>query len=409
MVPAHDFMPAQKHFDYANSLPNRANLLKPDHVKNVQYREPLLEFSGACAGCGETAIVKMITQLWGDRSYMTFATGCPVVWGASAPSNAFTKNKKGKGPAWSSSLYEDHAEFGFGQYKALQLRRANAKAIVAKIERESQDGEGKKAATNLLESWDTEESENYAQEFLLQLRQGRLSASPEDIRAIEREKDFLGQKINWIIGGDGWAYDIGYGGLDHIIASGENVKVLVLDTEVYSNTGGQPSKSSARSSSNQFSVGGVARAKKDLALLMQTYGNVYVANTCLDANPSHALQCLQEAVSYNGPAIVINYSPCIEHGFNGGLGKANEHTKKLIEAGYLILSRYDPRLEKPLQIDSRKPTFEIDEVLNQEVRFANLKKRDEKRYKELRAKLHEDVRSRYAKYTRLVKSFETSN
>jgi len=402
------FEEKHKKFQHAFSVPNRAHLLQPNNLKNTQFLQPLLEFSGACAGCGETAIIKMITQLYGHKSYMAFATGCPVVWGASAPSNAFTAKPNGKGPAWSSSLYEDNAEFGFGQFKALELRRNTVKSIIEQIH--SQDkGENKEMIGNLLNEWNSDKSEELAKTFITKVIDGSVNVTNEQKKVIMNDRDYIAHKMNWIIGGDGWAYDIGYGGLDHILASGEPIKVIILDTEVYSNTGGQPSKASNRSSSNSFSARGVNRAKKDFALLAQTYGNIYVANTCLDADPKHALQTLQEAVSYNGPAVIVNYCPCIEHGFTPGLGSSPTHCKQLMEAGYLVLSRFDPRLEQegknPMQIDSPKPNFNIDQVLSSEVRFTNLSQRLPERAKTLREQLVEDCKKRYKKYERIQQSF----
>jgi len=402
------FESKHKKWEFINTIENRANLVKPNAIKNTQFLQPLLEFSGACAGCGETAIIKMITQLYGHKSFMAFATGCPVVWGASAPSNAFTKNKKGKGPAWTSSLFEDHAEFGFGQYKAMEMRRRAIREIIQGIQTRI-SGENSELIQKLLANWNNDQSEILSEKFLSLVEAGAVGVTDEERRSLVRDKSFIAHKMNWIIGGDGWAYDIGYGGLDHILASGEPVKVVVLDTEVYSNTGGQPSKASNRSSSNSFSSRGVGRAKKDLALIAQTYGHIYVANTCLDADPRHALKALQEAVDYKGPSLIINYCPCIEHGFTQGLGNSPAHTKELVDGGYLILSRFDPRLaqegKNPLQIDSPKPTFDVDKILDQEVRYSNLAMRSPERAKELRDKLNLDFRSRIAKYERLKNSY----
>lgn len=393
-----------ENFQRLVALPNRGSLTPNNNLKNIQFNQPLLEFNGACPGCGEPAIIKLITQLYGDQIYIANATGCSIVWGGTYPWNPYTTNSKGYGPAWANSLFEDNAEFGFGMYHSVVSRRNNVKDEIQRIlKNKSASSELQTALAELVEVWDSDKSTVAAEKVKALLPSAGDSKS---IKYLRSQSDVLAKKAVWILGGDGWGYDIGYGGLDHVLASGDNVNVVVLDTEVYSNTGGQSSKATNRGAVAQFAANGYSKAKKDLGHIAMTYQNIYVGSTCLLANPAHALKVVQEAASYEGPSLILNYAPCINHGIDGGLTATPKHCKDLVNSGYITLYRYDPRKAtaggNPFQLDSKKPTFNIDPLIKEEVRFRSL----EQSYKELatlkRGQLVEDLKSRWEKYSKMA-------
>ncbi|MDP6155801.1 MAG: pyruvate:ferredoxin (flavodoxin) oxidoreductase [Candidatus Thermoplasmatota archaeon] len=392
-------------WDYMDTLPVRHGNTNKYSIKGSQFRRPLLEFNGACAGCGETPYVKAITQLYGDRMIIANATGCTSIWAAYAPSAAYCKNELGHGPAWANSLFEDNAEYGFGMYLATSARRdrlANyvRKAIVGK----KVGGEFKDLLVNWLDVMhigdDCKPVSLKIQKFLKE------RSDDENLGGMFDEKDMFTKPSHWIIGGDGWAYDIGYGGLDHVLAMGEDVNVLVVDTEVYSNTGGQSSKATPIGSVAKFATSGKKTTKKDLGLMVMTYGYVYVASVSMGANKNQFLKAIREAESYPGPALVIAYAPCINHGIKaGGMGKSQEEMKKAVDAGYWFLYRYDPRLKaegkNPFQLDSKEPSESIRDFLMGEVRYHTLTLSFPDEAKKLHDALEEDQKLRYQKYKRM--------
>ena len=407
MVMAEDSMAhVQAAYDYLFDKIKPKNIgLHPDTVKGSQFRQPLLEFSGACPGCGETPYAKLVTQLFGDRMYIANATGCSSIWGCSAPSTPYTVNKEGKGPAWSNSLFEDNAEFGYGMAVAVKARRNELKSAV---ERLAADARFTKAAKTWLASMDDAKDAETAGQALEDLC--RDYTVIEEAKFVVANADMLTKPSMWIFGGDGWAYDIGYGGLDHVLASGENVNVLVFDTEVYSNTGGQASKSTPIGAVAQFASGGKTVRKKDLAQIAMSYGYVYVAQVAMGANPAQTLKAIKEAESYDGPSLIIAYAPCINHGVKAGMNKAMLEMKKAVRAGYWNLLRYNPDLvaqkRNPLSVDSAPPTESFHDFIMGEVRYNSLKLKDSDRADQLFAEAENISMDRYKKLVRQQKSLE---
>ena len=373
--------PKQAVFDYALTLEDKPEVhekFKFTTVKGSQFKQPLLEFSGACAGCGETPYAKLVTQLFGDRMFIANATGCSSIWGASAPATPYTKNKKGYGPAWQNSLFEDNAEFGLGMALGQKAIRNRLIEYVEGIQKDTDSADLKTACQNYLDTVTDSTSSRPATDALI----AELEKNTEDAKVGELvkktlvDKDELAKKSMWIFGGDGWAYDIGFGGLDHVIASGENVNILVFDTEVYSNTGGQASKATPVGSVAQFAAAGKAVKKKDLAAIAMSYGYVYVAQCAMGADNNQVLKAMVEAESYNGPSLVICYAPCINHGIKGGMGIAQLEEKKAVEAGYWNIFRYDPRLadegKNPFMLDGKAPSASYRDFIMGEVRYNSL-------------------------------------
>ncbi|MGD9569619.1 MAG: pyruvate:ferredoxin (flavodoxin) oxidoreductase [Sedimentibacter sp.] len=375
-------------------------------VKGSQFKKPLLEFSGACAGCGETPYAKLVTQMFGDRMMISNAAGCSTVWGGS-PQVSYTTNHKGYGPSWGFSLFEDNAEYGFGMYLGVQkIRNATKDKAIDAIEN-GVGGQVKEALQQWLDGFDDSEGTRG--------RADKLAAALESekgtdilLNKIYDNKDYFVKRSHWIFGGDGWAYDIGYGGLDHVLASGENVNVLVFDTEVYSNTGGQSSKATPTAAIAEFASSGKRTRKKDLGLMAMSYGYVYVAQIAMGADKNQTLKTILEAESYSGPSLIIAYSPCINHGIKAGMGKTQEQEKNAVEAGYWSLYRYNPLLEQegknPFTLDSKEPTKDFKEFMMSEVRYASLFKMFPERADELFAKAEEDAKFRYNKYVQLAKN-----
>ncbi len=417
----------QNNFAYGFSLPEKsevADKFKETTVKGSQFLQPLLEFSGACAGCGETPYAKLATQLFGDRMYIANATGCSSIWGGSAPATPYTVNKKGQGPSWANSLFEDNAEYGFGMQLAVEQRR-NKLADVVKVFADCDAtadapawlGELKAAATEWLDSRFTPAASKAASAKLLAACKvadkecGSCGCEWDNLyKHVLKNADMLVKKSVWILGGDGWAYDIGFGGLDHVIASGEDVNILVFDTEVYSNTGGQSSKATPTGAVAQFAASGKEIKKKDLAQIAMSYGYVYVAQIAMGADYNQCLKAFHEAESYHGPSIIIAYAPCINHGIKGGMGLAQSEIKRAVEAGYWHMFRFDPRLKEqgknPFQLDSKAPTASYKDFITSEVRYTSLSRAFPERADELFGKADAVAADKYNYLTKLASLYE---
>ena len=404
-------------FDYALTIdekPEVAEKFKFSTVKGSQFKQPLLEFSGACAGCGETPYAKLVTQLFGDRMFIANATGCSSIWGASAPATPYTKNKKGYGPAWQNSLFEDNAEFGLGMALGQKAIRNRLIEYVENIQKDTDSADLKTACQNYLDTVTDSTASRPATDALI----AELEKNTDDAKVGELvkktlvDKDELAKKSMWIFGGDGWAYDIGFGGLDHVIASGENVNILVFDTEVYSNTGGQASKATPVGSVAQFAAAGKAVKKKDLAAIAMSYGYVYVAQCAMGADNNQVLKAMVEAESYNGPSLIICYAPCINHGIKGGMGIAQLEEKKAVEAGYWNIFRFDPRLadegKNPFMLDGKAPSASYRDFIMGEVRYNSLTRSFPERAEELFTQAEKVAEQKYAHLEKLA-SFDDAN
>lgn len=407
MKPLDDELKAQQvFFDYgvdAKKVAPKKNPMKKTTVLGSQFEQPLLEFSGACAGCGETPYAKLLTQLFGDRMMVANATGCSSIWGGSAPAMPYTKNHKGHGPAWANSLFEDNAEFGLGMFLGTKSVRdalaADAKAAVAA-------GKGSAELQAALTEWvdnmnEGEGSRERADKLtaLLEAEKG----SDECLNKLYDNKDYFVKRSQWILGGDGWAYDIGYGGLDHVLASGEDVNVLVFDTEVYSNTGGQASKSTPAAAIAQFAAAGKKTKKKDLGMMAKSYGYVYVAQVAMGADHNQLMKAITEAEAYHGPSLIIAYAPCINHGIRKGMGNSQLEAKLAVECGYWVNYRYNPQLvgtdKNPFSLDSKEPNFDkFQEFLMGENRYINLQRSFPEAAEALFEKTQNDAKGRYEGY-----------
>ncbi len=379
MAPIAGQLQYQNAFDESYKYSDNAEVLakfKPETVKGSQFKQPLLEFSGACAGCGETPYAKLITQLFGDRMFIANATGCSSIWGGSAPSMPYTVNKNGHGPAWANSLFEDNAEFGLGMATAVNARRARLAETVKELSvSECAPADAKKAALEWLDGKDDAAKSKAAGEKLIAAL-NKCSCNGEKKQFILENSDLLTKKSMWIFGGDGWAYDIGFGGLDHAIASGEDINIFVFDTEVYSNTGGQASKSTPTGSVAKFAAAGKTMKKKDLAAIAMSYGYVYVAQVAMGADYNQCIKAITEAEKYHGPSLVIGYAPCINHGIKKGLGTSMLETKAAVAAGYWFNFRYNPELalegKNPFVLDSKEPTTSYKDFIKTETRYSSL-------------------------------------
>ena len=396
----------QRVFDYANDHTDE-NVLdgNVDTPRNVSFIKPLLEFSGACPGCGETPYARLVTQLFGDRMFIANATGCSSIWGGSAPSTPYTINREGRGPAWSNSLFEDNAEFGLGMAVSMNTRRKEMKSAVKRLAEKSEFCD---IATEWLDGMEDSRKAESAARKLIEVCKDSEDA---DAKFVTKNTDLLPKPSIWIFGGDGWAYDIGYGGLDHVIASGENVNILVFDTEVYSNTGGQASKSTPAGAIAQFAAAGKAVGKKNLAEIAMAYGYVYVAQVAMGANPTQTLTALKEAEAYEGPSIVIAYSPCINHGIRAGMNCSMNEMKKAVQSGYWNLFRFDPRKAiegggNPFTLDSKKPTLDYKEFLDGEVRYRALEQSNPERAKKLFDEAAKQAEARYEDLVKRSKGFK---
>ena len=395
----------QVYFDFGTEIevkPEVVAKFKENTVKGSQFKQPLLEFSGACAGCGETPYAKLVTQLFGDRMYIANATGCSSIWGNSSPSTPYTVNAKGQGPAWSNSLFEDAAEFGYGMLLAQKAIREGLKAKVEEVAASDKASEEAKAACNeWLETYGCGATNGTATDKLVAALEGCDCPTCKDI--VEK-KDFLAKKSQWIFGGDGWAYDIGFGGVDHVLASGKDINVMVFDTEVYSNTGGQSSKSTKTGAIAQFAAGGKETKKKDLASIAMSYGYVYVAQIAMGADFNQTVKAIAEAEAYPGPSLIIAYAPCINHGIKKGMSKAQTEEQLAVECGYWNNFRFNPAAEgSKFTLDSKAPDLAgYEDFLNGEVRYNALARFNPEKAKVLFAKNEEEAKARYAYLQKLV-------
>ena len=393
----------QKYFDYAAALPEKTDVVakfKENTVKGSQFKKPLLEFSGACAGCGETPYAKLITQLFGDRMYIANATGCSSIWGGSAPATPYTTNAKGQGPAWANSLFEDNAEFGYGMLLAQKAIRDGLKAKIEDVVANGDNADVKAAGQEWLDTFACGATNGAATEKLVAALEACGCDKANEILA---QKDFLSKKSQWIFGGDGWAYDIGFGGVDHVLASGRDINVMVFDTEVYSNTGGQSSKSTPTGAIAQFAAGGKETKKKDMASIAMSYGYVYVAQISMGADFNQTVKAIAEAEAYPGPSLIIAYAPCINHGIKKGMSKAQTEEELAVKCGYWHNFRFNPAAENKFSLDSKTPDMEnYMDFLNGEVRYNSLQRQNPEKAARLFAKNESEAKARYAYLQKLV-------
>jgi pyruvate-ferredoxin/flavodoxin oxidoreductase len=408
MIPVNDYNRDLSLWDYALKITDKSELFNVHTVKGSQFKLPLVEFSGACAGCGQTPYAKLITQLYGDKSYWVNAIGCSQAWGAAIPSFPYTKNNEGRGPSFVASLFENQAEFGLGMCLGVKQRREEvrkqAQSLLSLINEDS--------LKNALESWlltfdDLEKSDNTSKLLEYELKKANLTGLAKELSDdMLLHKDQFRKKCIWLFGGDGWAYDIGFSGLDHVIASGEDVNIFVIDTEVYSNTGGQASKATPLGASAQFQVSGKKTRKKDLGKQMMTYGNVYVAQVAMGANQSQLIKAVSEAVAFPGPSIIIAYTPCIAHGIKAGMSDVQKEMKRAVDSGYWVLYRYNPlNRDSLLTIDSAVPTLPYKEFLDGELRFSVLKNKFPERAEKLYEEAEKLAKENYEGYLKLAEYY----
>ena len=393
----------QKYFDYGVSLPVKEDVIakfKETTVKGSQFKQPLLEFSGACAGCGETPYAKLITQLFGDRMYIANATGCSSIWGNSSPSTPYTVNAKGQGPAWSNSLFEDNAEFGYGMLLAQKAIRDGLKEKVEALVASTDKEDVKAAGQEWLDTFSVGATNGAATDKLVAALE---ACGCEAGKEILEQKDFLSKKSQWIFGGDGWAYDIGFGGVDHVLASGRDINVMVFDTEVYSNTGGQSSKATPTGAIAQFAAGGKEVKKKDMASIAMSYGYVYVAQISMGADFNQTVKALAEAEAYPGPSLIIAYAPCINHGIKKGMSKAQTEEELAVKCGYWHNFRFNPAAENKFTLDSKAPDMDnYQDFLDGEVRYNSLKRQNPEKAARLFAKNESEAKERYDYLSKLT-------
>ena len=393
----------QKYFDYGVTLPQKEDVIakyKETTVKGSQFKQPLLEFSGACAGCGETPYAKLITQLFGDRMYIANATGCSSIWGNSSPSTPYTTNAKGQGPAWSNSLFEDNAEFGYGMLLAQRAIRGGLKEKIEDLVANGTNEDVKAAGQEWLDTYAVGATNGAATEKLVAALE---ACGCDKAKEILAQKDFLSKKSQWIFGGDGWAYDIGFGGVDHVLASGRDINVMVFDTEVYSNTGGQSSKSTPTGAIAQFAAGGKETKKKDMASIAMSYGYVYVAQISMGADFNQTVKAIAEAEAYPGPSLIIAYAPCINHGIKKGMSKAQTEEELAVKCGYWHNFRFNPAAENKFSLDSKTPDMEnYMDFLNGEVRYNSLQRQNSEKAARLFAKNESEAQARYEYLQKLI-------
>jgi len=373
----HEMEMEAENWEFATTVTPKEGLMDKYTIKGSQFLKPLFEFNGACPGCGETPYIKLITQLYGDRMMISNATGCSSIYGASAPSMPYTVNAEGKGPAWINPLFEDAAEFGLGLQIGVKQNREKLSVLMREAIKTNIDEKLKDAFSLWVQNFHNSENSIKATNLILNILNENNYSDNQIISDILKLKDYLIKKSVWAFGGDGWAYDIGYGGLDHALATGEDINLLVLDTEVYSNTGGQCSKSTPAAAVAKFAAGGKKIRKKDLGLIAMTYGYIYVAQIAMGADMNQTIKAIKEAENYNGPSLIIAYSPCINHGIKTGMGTSMMEEKKAVESGYWHMYRFDPRLKEqgqnPFTLDSKEPTGDYKEFINGEIRFSQLK------------------------------------
>ena len=410
MHPLETQLHEQDNWDFSLTLSDKKNPMSKFTVKGSQFEQPLLEFSGACAGCGETAYAKLMTQLYGDRMYLANATGCTQAWGAAAPCVPYTTNKEGWGPAWSNSLFENNAQFSVGMVLAVEQQRDRVTMKVKDLLAMTAGTDFAAAAETWLENWDNgDRSKADSRAVIAALKELKVDGAAAELKDfILENSEHLTKKSMWMYGGDGWAYDIGYGGLDHVLASGRDVNVLVVDTEVYSNTGGQSSKATPIGAVAQFAAGGKPTVKKDLGMLAMSYGYIYVAQVALGADPNQLIKALKEAEAYKGPSLIIAYAPCINHGISKGMANAQLEAKLAVQAGYWHLYRFNPDLKKegknPFILDSKEPTLDFNEFLMGEVRYASLVRTFPETAEVLLKEAAENAKDKYASYKKLAEA-----
>jgi len=407
MVPAEQEIEEQNdNWKFSLTLTVKDNLMDKKTLKGSQFAQPLLEYNGACPGCGETPYVKLITQLFGDRMMIANATGCSSIWSASAPSIAYTVNHEGKGPAWANSLFEDNAEFGYGMFLAIEQIRNRIAELMLQCLAAGVPDDVSGAFHQWLSSMDDGEASKAAAANVIKALSNIYRSENKMLQEIFDMKDYLVKKSIWILGGDGWAYDIGYGGVDHVLASGKDVNLFVMDTEIYSNTGGQSSKSTPTAAVAKFAAAGKKIRKKDLGMMAMSYGYVYVAQIAMGANMNQAIKAITEAENYKGPSLIIAYAPCISHGIKSGMGTSIMEEKKAVESGYWHLYRYNPELratgKNPFQLDSKEPTASFRDFLMGEVRYTQLVNMFPEQAEELFAAAEKHARERYESYKRMA-------
>ena len=406
MKPLESQLPKTEAWEYSqHTVAPKDNPLNKKTMKGIQFEKPLLEFSGACAGCGETPYAKLVTQLVGDRMMIANATGCTSIWGASAPSMPYTKNCVGHGPSWANSLFEDNAEYGLGMFLGVKQSRERVAAMIKAMPLEQAPADLREAATAWLEHMNESEGTRERADALTAALE-KYKDGCDKCAALYAEKQFFVKRSHWIFGGDGWAYDIGYGGLDHVLASGENVNVMVFDTEVYSNTGGQSSKSTPTAAIAKFAASGKKTKKKDLGMMAMSYGYVYVAQVAMGADKNQTLKAIAEAEAYDGPSLIIAYAPCINHGLKVGMGCSQLEEKRAVDCGYWATYRYNPELKEagknPFILDSKEPTQNFREFLMGEVRFSSLQKMFPDTAEALFEKTEKDAKERLDGYKKLA-------
>jgi len=407
MKPAEEEINEQAdNFEYALSVIPKEGIMDLHTVKGSQFARPLLEFNGACPGCGETPYIKLLTQLYGDRMMIANATGCSSIWGASAPAIAYSTNNFGKGPSWGNSLFEDNAEYGYGMFLAVKQMRERLAELMSQALTMDINAELKEAFGEWLEGIDDADASKSSTAKILQLLNKENLNDNKVLKEIMDKKDYLIKKSHWFIGGDGWAYDIGFGGLDQVLSLGSDVNIFVLDTEIYSNTGGQSSKSTPTGAVAKFAAGGKKMRKKDLGLMAMSYGYVYVTQISMGANMNHTIKAIAEAEAYKGPSLIIAYAPCISHGIKTGMGTSMAEEKKAVESGYWHLYRYNPMLKKegknPFILDSKEPKEPYRDFINGEIRYASLKNIFPESVEEMFKLSEENAFDRYDFYKRLV-------
>ncbi|HOF14579.1 MAG TPA: thiamine pyrophosphate-dependent enzyme, partial [Spirochaetota bacterium] len=405
MKPLQREIEQQKYWDFiVKNVTYKDNLINKFTVKGSQFCQPLFEFSGACAGCGETPYIKLITQLFGDRMMIANATGCSSIYGGSAPATPYCINAEGRGPAWASSLFEDASEYGYGMYLGVTQQQNTIAQLLEQVAKTTSNTQLKAASLEWLAGRNNAKASREATQKLLPLLKGDSSLEASEVLKLAQ---YLEKKSIWIFGGDGFAYDIGFGGLDHVIASGEDVNILVLDTEVYSNTGGQSSKATPIAAQAKFATSGKRVRKKDLGMMAITYGYVYVAQVAMGASQMQYMRAITEAENYPGPSVIIAYAPCINHGLREGMGKSQLEEKKAVECGYWSMWRYNPLLEKegknPFILDSKEPNWDkFKDFLMGEVRYSALKKEFPEVAEDLFNAALDSAKWRYNNYKRLA-------
>ena len=407
MVPLEEQLSEAANWEYSRKVTEKPQAIKPT-VKESQFRNPYFEFSGACAGCGETPYIKVITQLFGDRMMIANATGCSSIWGGSAPSMPYTTDANGRGPSWANSLFEDNAEYGLGMATGARQRRDVLQGVVKELCETTENASVKEAACAWLEGFaDGEGSRDRSEALLKAIKEAKLTGKAGKLgKAVAEKKDDLVKKSVWCLGGDGWSYDIGFGGLDHVLASGEDINVLVFDTEVYSNTGGQASKATPTAAIAKFAASGKKIKKKDLGMIAASYGYVYVAQVAMGADKNQFLKAVKEAESYHGPSLIICYAPCINHGIKGGMTRTQSNEKDAVACGYWQLYRYNPLAKEegknPFTLDSKDPTGNFREYIMNQVRYSSLVKEFPETAEELLKKTEEDAKKRLEGYKKMA-------